>query len=99
MADLLALPLSTAVAAVILLFLSPFLLRFIRILNDKHNERIKVSYDFSSSNNTSLQVDKESDFPEDWWTSEKRFALEKRAIFSKVDFQLSLLPSPLTNLM
>ena len=29
------------------------------------------------------EVSKQLDFPEDWWTSEKLFQLEKRAIFSK----------------
>lgn len=31
-----------------------------------------------------LTVSKEPDFPDDWLTSDKRLALERRAIFSKV---------------
>lgn len=37
-----------------------------------------------SEDQAPLMVIKEVDFPEDWWTSEKRLALEKRALFSKV---------------
>ena len=32
---------------------------------------------------TTLTVTKQIDFPDDWWTSDKLFSLEKRAIFSK----------------
>lgn len=31
-----------------------------------------------------LRVAKEANFPDDWWTSERLFQAEKRAIFSKV---------------
>lgn len=39
----------------------------------------------STSDTQMIEVSKESDFPEGWWTSEKQFALEQRVIFSKVN--------------
>jgi len=42
----------------------------------------------------SPEVSKAGDFPDDWWTSEKLYQLEKRAIFSKVSHsQRSLIKS------
>lgn len=41
-----------------------------------------------------LRVAKETDFPKDWWTSERLFQAEKRAIFSKVPPQTRDISQP-----
>lgn len=45
---------------------------------------ITVPAPIGSTHETELRVSKETNFPKDWWTSERLFQAEKRAIFSKV---------------
>jgi hypothetical protein len=41
---------------------------------------------FSISDHRSIEVSKEPDLLDGWWTSEQLYALERRAIFSKASY-------------
>ena len=48
------------------------------------NERLIPTASPDKPQSVSLSVSKESDFPENWWSSKDIFELECRAVFSKV---------------
>lgn len=55
-----------------------------RGVGQKGEIAITVPAPIGSTQETELRVSKETNFPKDWWTSERLFQAEKRAIFSKV---------------
>lgn len=55
-----------------------------RGVGQKGEIAVTVPAPIGGTHETELRVSKETNFPKDWWTSERLFQAEKRAIFSKV---------------
>jgi hypothetical protein len=86
-----ALHVSTAVAIIVVSLVTPRLLAYIHKRMSGSHQSTKEGYETEIvTDETSPIVTKEDDFPDDWWTSGKRLALEKRAIFSKVCSETSI---------
>ncbi|KAL0640273.1 hypothetical protein Q9L58_000553 [Maublancomyces gigas] len=54
-----------------------------RGVGQKGEIAVTVPAPIGGTHETELRVSKETNFPKDWWTSERLFQAEKRAIFSK----------------
>lgn len=73
------------VTLTILSYLVPKLLVLYRQWNDRTSGKGKSIYDAEvEPDGVDVEVIKEPEFPEDWWTSDKLFKLEERALFCKV---------------
>lgn len=53
------------------------------IVSDKNGGAVSPTAPLSQDS-AKLEAYRASDFPDDWWTSNELFELERRAIFSKV---------------
>lgn len=74
----------------ILSFLVPKLLVLYRQWNHQSYGKGESVYDAEvEPDKVDVEVIRESEFPEDWWTSDKLFKLEARAIFCKVSPPIS----------
>ena len=73
------------VALTILLVLMPKVLVLYRHWSDQSYVKGESVYDAEvEPDKVDVEVIRESEFPEDWWTSDKLFKLEERAVFCKV---------------
>lgn len=93
MSQLSGLPLSIAFAFIAISVLTP---RFLALVHKWQTADAEFSKKLASHHSDVIEVSKESDFPDSWYTSEVLFSLEARSIFSKswlCTVHISMLPN------